>query len=669
MPLSSRFPPDARSLFTAFLLLAAPAASARADPPVPAGLPTLAAGRGAIVPAGNTAPTITDIANRSISEDTNTGAIAFTVGDVETPSGSLIVSGSSNNTVVVPNANIVFGGAGATRTVTVTPAANLSGSATITITVSDGSLLASDPFVLTVLPVNDAPVLVTNAGLALNEGAVSFLSTSVLNVDDVDNTNNQVVYQVTALPSAAAGVLRKNGVPLAVNGTFTEADLAANAMSFAANNVMTDNTNSSFTFIVSDGSGGSIGATSFNLSVTAINDAPAITAIPNQSIDEDGATAALSFTIGDEETASTALTLSSLSSNPTVVPNLPANIAFGGTGPSRSVTVTPAANWNTFGIPAVTVTVTVSDGAASSSAHFTVTIAAVNDAPVVGDIPDQNISQNSATAVLGFAVNDVETAPGALTVTGASSNATLVPDDPVHIVLGGSGASRTIQIVPAPDQVGSATITVSASDGVATGTDTFHVEVSAVTAVAEDIDSRWDGNRAGIVVRWRVERASGPVSFEVWRRSGSAGFEPLPGVAIEAEGGIYSFLDRDVAGGRTYGYRVILLDGAARAAFETALTTPRLELSLAQNQPNPFGEATRIRFSLPATAHATLGIFDVRGRRVRSLLDAVLPAGEGDASWDGRDEAGSAAGAGVYFYRLDAGGRPLVRKMVMLEGK
>jgi formylglycine-generating enzyme required for sulfatase activity len=72
------------------------------------------------------------------------------VGDAQTAAGSLIISGSSSNTTLVPNANIVFGGSGANRTVTVTPASSQTGTATITVTVSDGSLSASDTFLLTV---------------------------------------------------------------------------------------------------------------------------------------------------------------------------------------------------------------------------------------------------------------------------------------------------------------------------------------------------------------------------------------------------------------------------------------------------------------------------------------------------------------------------------------
>jgi hypothetical protein len=103
----------------------------------------------AAVPA-NTAPTISNLVNRTISMNGTTGAIAFTVGDSQTAAGSLAVSGSSSNTTLVPVSGITFGGSGANRTVTVRPAANRTGTATITVRVSDGSLLASDTFVLTV---------------------------------------------------------------------------------------------------------------------------------------------------------------------------------------------------------------------------------------------------------------------------------------------------------------------------------------------------------------------------------------------------------------------------------------------------------------------------------------------------------------------------------------
>ena len=103
-----------------------------------------------VVTPVNDVPTITDIADLAINQDLATSALAFTIDDVETAAAGLTVSGSSSNTALVPNANIVFGGSGANRTVTVTPAAHQYGVATISVTVSDGVASSTDTFVLTV---------------------------------------------------------------------------------------------------------------------------------------------------------------------------------------------------------------------------------------------------------------------------------------------------------------------------------------------------------------------------------------------------------------------------------------------------------------------------------------------------------------------------------------
>ena len=137
--------------------------SYRADP-VPPGTVTreqLRAGMDAQYPrpVSNTPPTISAIANQVINEDTATAALAFTVGDAQTAAGSLTLGQGSSNTTLVPTNNIVFGGSGASRTVTVTPATNQNGSATITVSVSDGQLSTNTSFLLTVNPVNDPPTI------------------------------------------------------------------------------------------------------------------------------------------------------------------------------------------------------------------------------------------------------------------------------------------------------------------------------------------------------------------------------------------------------------------------------------------------------------------------------------------------------------------------------
>ncbi|HEU4930072.1 MAG TPA: FlgD immunoglobulin-like domain containing protein [Candidatus Krumholzibacteria bacterium] len=74
-----------------------------------------------------------------------------------------------------------------------------------------------------------------------------------------------------------------------------------------------------------------------------------------------------------------------------------------------------------------------------------------------------------------------------------------------------------------------------------------------------------------------------------------------------------------------------------------------------------------IAFELPASGHALVEIFDVRGRLIRRLLDQALPAGSHSRSWDGKDNDGATVQSGVYFYRLTAGGQSQAKKMIILK--
>ena len=122
------------------------------------------------VNAANTPPTITAIGPQSTNENTPTSPIAFTIGDAETQPSGLTLSATSSNTTLVPVANIVFGGGtDADRNVVITPVAGESGTATITIAVSDGTLNASTNFVLTVNAANTPPTITAIGPQSTNE--------------------------------------------------------------------------------------------------------------------------------------------------------------------------------------------------------------------------------------------------------------------------------------------------------------------------------------------------------------------------------------------------------------------------------------------------------------------------------------------------------------------
>ena len=89
---------------------------------------------------------------------------------------------------------------------------------------------------------------------------------------------------------------------------------------------------------------------------------------------------------------------------------------------------------------------------------------------------------------------------------------------------------------------------------------------------------------------------------------------------------------------------------------------------LAQNYPNPFNPKTEIRYDLPVGGRASLEVFDIRGRKVKTLVEAQLPAGSQKAVWDGRDADGGEVAAGVYLYRLAVNGEIMgQRKMVLVK--
>ena len=74
-----------------------------------------------------------------------------------------------------------------------------------------------------------------------------------------------------------------------------------------------------------------------------------------------------------------------------------------------------------------------------------------------------------------------------------------------------------------------------------------------------------------------------------------------------------------------------------------------------QNRPNPFAEQTTIRFALPAPSRVKLEVYDLLGRRVRTLANRSYEAGEHEITWDRRNARGALAAPGLYFYRMEAG--------------
>ncbi len=104
-----------------------------------------------------------------------------------------------------------------------------------------------------------------------------------------------------------------------------------------------------------------------------------------------------------------------------------------------------------------------------------------------------------------------------------------------------------------------------------------------------------------------------------------------------------------------------------QVAGATAAAQTPPPLAILQAAPNPFNPRTTVRYSLPAAQPATLRLYDLRGRLVRTLVDEPRPAGVSEATWDGRDQAGRAVAAGAYLARLQAGGRQTTLRLTLVR--
>ena len=96
-------------------------------------------------------------------------------------------------------------------------------------------------------------------------------------------------------------------------------------------------------------------------------------------------------------------------------------------------------------------------------------------------------------------------------------------------------------------------------------------------------------------------------------------------------------------------------------------SAPRYAPAITSVAPNPFNPSTRIGFSLPEPGATSLVIYDIRGRRVRTLVHRHMPAGNHAAVWDGRTDDGRPVASGVYFARLLSKGNATAHKLVLLK--
>ena len=91
------------------------------------------------------------------------------------------------------------------------------------------------------------------------------------------------------------------------------------------------------------------------------------------------------------------------------------------------------------------------------------------------------------------------------------------------------------------------------------------------------------------------------------------------------------------------------------------------ELAFAGASPNPVRDRTQFAFSLREAGPVRLVLYDLGGRQVRTIVDGVMGPGGHREAWDGRGDDGRPVGSGLYWARLEAGGRSFTRRVSVLK--
>jgi hypothetical protein len=361
---------------------------------------------------------------------------------------------------------------GGNRALIIVPQPGAIGTNIVTVTINDhnaslvipvGSVpdaIITRTFEFRVSEVNNPPTISAIANQSAVEDS-SLLSIPIV-VDDIETT----------APLSDAGLIT-------VGATSSDQSIVANTNLFVVNLGSTNRTliitpvaNASGTVVITvsatdlavpPGTGELTNKTtlrSFTLTLTAVNDAPTISAIPRGSTFEDLPTSPIPFTVGDAESINNlTITASNTGTNKALVPD--ANIVISGSGANRTVVVTPAENQT--GVTDITIRVTDPEGLFATSL-FSLTVNPRNDKPVVTSIPNQTIPQDGSL-LLTFDVSDEETASTNLIISVTSTNVALIPS-PITLDtnLAFQAGTRRILLKPVANATGETEISIRVTD-------------------------------------------------------------------------------------------------------------------------------------------------------------------------------------------------------------
>jgi hypothetical protein len=418
----------------------------------------------------NDLPTLDAIPDMAVEEDSPVQVVVLTgiSSGAANEIQPLAVTVLSSNAVLFANVAATYGSGDTTGRVEFLPVPDANGAGIITVLVSDGISTNSRSFTVTLLPVNDPPMISRIANLEIDEDATAVVPVFV---GDLETSPGGLVVQVQ---SSNPELLDETGIAVEGTGTNRVLRLTPLADQSAASTVLT--------VTVVDGSN-DVATTTFELAVRAVNDAPTISGLSRLTVQEDSVTNLVSFIVGDAESLPSSLLVSVSSANSTLFPV--GSLTLGSSGLARTLSLTPSSN--EFGTTTVSVIVRegADSGALAVTNTFEVVVVPLNDPPTLNPIQSVVIPSGSPTQTInlsgiGMGAGNEEQM---LTVSAISSDAGVIPNPLVTYT--SPGASGTLSFAPVAGAAGSILMTVSVTEsgGILTGgsnqvTRSFAVTVS-----------------------------------------------------------------------------------------------------------------------------------------------------------------------------------------------
>ena len=174
----------------------------------------------------------------------------------------------------------------------------------------------------------------------------------------------------------------------------------------------------------------------------------------------------------------------------------------------------------------------------------------------------------------------------------------------------------------------------------------------------------------GVFLSWTTAYEANCAGFNIYRcETPDGNFEKANDYLITGTTN-YSWIDKTSQAGTTLYYKLeeITTNGRKQFHQEISVDLPApLSYSLSHNFPNPFNSSTSFKYQIPKTTHVLIEVFNILGKKVKTLLDEKKDGGYYSIYWDGVDENGEGVVSGIYFYIISTENFHATQKMIVVR--